>query len=101
MTIECRGDDPAGLYLAILLKERDPARTVRIRTNRRAMSRSLPSITETPIRPCFALRDAELNAEIARLMARFTGIEIVTKNRTVRSEQPYAVLPTDALLQVL
>ncbi|HTK12194.1 MAG TPA: bifunctional salicylyl-CoA 5-hydroxylase/oxidoreductase [Xanthobacteraceae bacterium] len=101
MIVECRGDDPAGLYLALLLKEKDPARTVRIIAPAERYTDPSPQLIETPIRPAFALRDAALNDAVRRHTTRFTGVEIVAKGATIRSEQPYAVVQTAALHEIL
>jgi anthraniloyl-CoA monooxygenase len=93
--------DPAGLYLGILLKRRDPSHVVRF-----ADGAPLPSAPATiicnPLKPRLTLADAETLDAIKPAIVSLDRVSIDAEGRTVEAKGlKYAAIDRTALVQAL
>src|SRR5262245_26691571 len=101
MRVTCVGTDPAGLYLGILLKQRDSSHVVRF-----VDDAPLPSAPATiicnPLKPRLALADAETFDAIKPAIASFDRVSIDAEGRTFETKGlRYATIDRTALVQAL
>jgi anthraniloyl-CoA monooxygenase len=84
MKIACIGTDPAALYLGILLKRRDPSRSIRfIETGGTDPGYVRVSIVCNPLKPRFELEDAETREAIAQVLAKFDKVVVATGDKEI------------------
>src|SRR5262245_60383795 len=101
MQVTCVGTDPAGLYLGILLKRRDPSHVVRFIDDA-----PLPSAPATiicnPLKPRLALADAETFDAIKPAIVPFDRVSIDADGRTFETRGlKYATIDRTALVDAL
>src|SRR5215467_12074347 len=101
MKVTCVGTDPAGLYLGILLKRRDPSHGVRFIDDA-----PLPSAPATiicnPLKPRLVLSDAETFEAVKPTMASFDRVSIDADGRTFETKGlKYATVDRSALIDAL
>jgi anthraniloyl-CoA monooxygenase len=101
MKVTCVGTDPAGLYLGILLKRRDPSHVVRFIDDA-----PLPSAPATiicnPLKPRLALADAETFGAIRPAIVSFERVSIDADGRTFETNGlKYATVDRTALVDAL
>ena len=103
MKITCVGTDPAGLYLAILLKSRHAANDVGvIDTGAPDRDAAPPHILTNPVKPELHLADAGLQAEIMAAASSTRGLRIARDTESVRTNgQPYAIIEPATLVAIL
>src|SRR5215510_1815476 len=97
MKVTCVGTDPAGLYLGILLKRRDPSHVVRF-----VDDAPLPSAPATiicnPLKPRLKLADAETLDAIKPAIVSLDRVSIDADGRTVETRGlKYATIDRTAL----
>ncbi|MEA2937840.1 MAG: anthraniloyl-CoA monooxygenase, partial [Alphaproteobacteria bacterium] len=101
MKVACVGLDPAGLYLGILLKRRDPAHGVRFIEGVEADA-GPASILCNPLRPRLALDDAQTLEELDQELAYFDSVAVKTKARAFETKGlRYAAIDRAALIGIL
>src|SRR5712672_3504229 len=85
MKVTCVGTDPAGLYLGILLKRRDPSHVVRF-----ADGAPLPSAPATiicnPLKPRLTLADAETLDAIKPAIVSLDRVSLDAEGRPVEAK---------------
>src|SRR5499426_684235 len=101
MKVTCVGTDPAGLYLGVLLKRRDPSHVVRFIDDA-----PLPSAPATiicnPLKPRLALADAETLDAIKPAIVPFDRVSIDADGRTFETKGlKYATVDQTALVDAL
>jgi anthraniloyl-CoA monooxygenase len=101
MKITCVGTDPAGLYLGILLKRRNPSHVVRF-----VDGAPLPSPPATiicnPLKPRLTLADAETLDAIKPALVSLDRISIDAEGRTFEAKGlKYATIDRTALIAAL
>jgi anthraniloyl-CoA monooxygenase len=101
MKVTCVGMDPAGLYLGILLKRRDPSHVVRF-----VDGTPLPSAPATiicnPLKPRLALTDPETLDAIKPAIVSFDRVSIDAEGRTFETKGfKYATIDRTLLVQAL
>ena len=101
MKVTCVGTDPAGLYLGILLKRRDPSHGVRFIDDA-----PLPSAPATiicnPLKPRFVLADAETFEAVKPTMVSFDRVSIDADGRTFETKGlKYATVDRSAIIDAL
>src|SRR5215813_12516790 len=101
MKVTCVGTDPAGLYLGILLKRRDPSHVVRF-----VACAPLPPAPATiicnPLKPRLTLSDADTLDAIKPAIMSFDRVSIDAEGRTFETKGlKYATLDRTALVQAL
>ena len=103
MHIAIIGTDPAGLYLASLIKARHPAHEVRIiDTGAPDRTAATPHLLANPVKPEFRLADTGLQAEIMAAACATRGLRLVRDAEDVRTtSQPYTVIAAAALASIL
>ncbi len=103
MKIAIVGTDPAGLYLACLLKSRRPDCTVEIiETGSPDRDAAPPHILTNPVKPELKLADAELGARIMAAASRTQGVVIKRDGELVRTGgQAYAMIRAATLATIL
>ena len=103
MKIACIGTDPAGLYLAALLKSRHPGHEIRIiDTGTPDRAAATPHILANPVKPEFRLTDGALQAEILAAARPMRGVLIRRDGEEVRTTgQPYTVIAAAGLADIL
>src|SRR5581483_9322183 len=103
MQVACLGVDPAGLYLAILLKRNDPAHRVRLIEPIAASTFPDPApLLCNPLKPRLQLKDADVAAAIARELASFDTVEVRAEGREFRTRGlPYAAIERATLSAIL
>src|SRR5262245_29070132 len=79
MKVTCVGTDPAGLYLGILLKRRDPSHVVRIIETPGALLP--PAIVCNPLKPRLKRDDAETQEEMKHAIAWTDKVTVSTDER--------------------
>ena len=94
MKIAIVGTDPAGLYLACLVKARKPDAAITIYdTGAPDRESAPPHILVNPVKPELKLADAELGARIMAAASRTQGVVIRREGETVRTAgQGYATI---------
>ncbi len=85
MKVTCVGIDPAGLYLGILLKRRDPSHVVRFIETPDPTPRPA-SIICNPIRPRLKLTDAETLDDLNQAIAWSDKVTVATDDRAFTTE---------------
>jgi anthraniloyl-CoA monooxygenase len=101
MKVTCIGTDPAGLYLGILLKRRDPSHVVRFIDSGPQPS-AQATIICNPLKPRLTLADAETFEAIKPAIASFDRVSIDAEGRTFETKGlRYATIDRTALLQAL
>jgi len=84
MKVTCVGIDPAGLYLSVLLKRRDPSRVVRIIETPGTV---LPAaILCNPLKPRLKLEDSEAQEELKQAIAWTEKVAVSTDDRTFATD---------------
>ncbi len=84
MRIICIGTDPAGLYLAILLKTRDPSRRVTIiDTGQPVRDGAAPHILTNPVKPELRLTNATVAELIAAQQVGTRGLLVDRDSETI------------------
>ena len=103
MKIAIVGTDPAGLYLACLLKSRRPDCMVEIiDTGSPDRDAAPPHILTNPVKPELKLADAELGARIMAAASRTQGVVIKRDGEMVRTGgQAYAMIRAATLVTIL
>src|SRR5215475_8187604 len=101
MKVTCAGTDPAGLYLGILLKRRDPSHVVRF-----VDGAPLPSAPATiicnPLKPRLTLSDVDTLDAIKPAIMSFDRVSIDAEGRTFETKGlRYATIDRTALVQAL
>src|SRR3954447_19489280 len=101
MKVTCVGMDPAGLYLGILLKRRDPSHVVRF-----VDGAPLPSAPATiicnPLKQRLTLADPETLDAIKPAIVSFDRVSIDAEGRTFETKGlKYATIDRTALVQAL
>jgi len=101
MKVTCVGTDPAGLYLGILLKRRDPSHGVRFIDS--GPQPSIPaSIICNPLKPRLTLADAETLDAIKPAIVSFDRVSIDAEGRTFETKGlKFASIDRTALVQAL
>src|SRR5262249_33464903 len=97
----CVGTDPAGLYLGILLKRRDPSHVVRFLED--APQPAAPAtIICNPLKPRLALADAETFDAIKPAIVSFDRVSIDADGRTFETKGlKYATIDRTVLVNAL
>ena len=107
MKIAIVGTDPAGLYLAILLKQRKTTHggthDVRIiDTGAPDRQASPPHVLVNPVKPELRLADTGLQAEIMAASKSTRGLRIVRDGESAHTDgQAYAIIPAARLVDIL
>src|SRR5436190_10274412 len=101
MKVTCVGMDPAGLYLGILLKRRDPSHVVRL-----VDGAPLPSAPATiicnPLKPRLTLADAETLDTIKPAIVSFDRVSIDAEGQTIEvTGLKYATIDRTAMVAAL
>src|SRR5215468_3045490 len=101
MKVTSVGMDPAGLYLGILLKRRDPSHVVRF-----VDGAPLPSAPATiicnPLKPRLTLADAETLEAIKPAIVSFDRVSVDAEGRTFETKGlKYATIDRIMLLDAL
>jgi anthraniloyl-CoA monooxygenase len=101
MKVTCVGTDPAGLYLGILLKRRDPSLVVRFLDG--GPQPSVPAtIICNPLKPRLTLADAETLDAIKPAIVSFDRVSIDAEGRTFETRGlKYATIDRTMLVQAL
>ena len=101
MKVTCVGTDPAGVYLGILLKRRDPSHVVRF-----VDGAPLPSAPATiicnPLKPRLTLADSATLEALKPVIVSFDRVSIDAEGRTFETKGlKYATIDRTALVQAL
>jgi anthraniloyl-CoA monooxygenase len=98
MRITCIGIDPAGLYLGIGLKRRNPAHVVRFVGS--AAPPAVPAaLICNPLKPRWQLSDAETAAALAPDVIRFDGVAVTARDQRFQTRgMAYASIDPSLLL---
>jgi anthraniloyl-CoA monooxygenase len=101
MRITCIGIDPAGLYLGIRLKRKNPSHVVRF-----FKSTTEPSIPAAlvcnPLKPRWQLKDAETLAILDQDLVRFDRVTVKVRDEQFRTQgMAFASIDSGALLKSL
>jgi anthraniloyl-CoA monooxygenase len=101
MKVTCVGMDPAGLYLGILLKRRDPSHLVRF-VDGSPQPSAPATIICNPIKPRLTLADAETLDAIKPAIVSFDRVSIDVEGRAFETKGlKYASIDRTALVQAL
>src|SRR5215470_19726648 len=101
MKVTCVGMDPAGLYLGILLKRRDPSHVVRF-VDSAPLSSAPASIVCNPLKPRLTLVDTETLEAIRPAIVSFDRVSIDAEGRIFETKGlKYATIDRTALVQAL
>ncbi len=101
MKVTCVGMDPAGLYLGILLKRRDPSHLVRF-VDGSPQPSAPATIICNPLKPRLTLADAETLDAIKPAIVSFDRVSIDAEGRTFETKGlKYATIDRTALVQAL
>src|SRR5215475_8067962 len=101
MKVTCVGMDPAGLYLGILLKRRDPSHAVRF-VDGVPLPSAPAAIICNPLKPRLTLADAETLEAIKPTIVSFDRVSIDAEGRTSETKGlKYATIDRAALVQAL
>jgi anthraniloyl-CoA monooxygenase len=106
MRITCIGIDPAGLYLGVRLKRKNPAHVVRFMESGTAPSvpaRGPPvSVVCNPLKPRWQLEDAETAGALDRDLVRFDRVEVKARDQQFQTRgMAFASIDPDVLTQRL
>jgi anthraniloyl-CoA monooxygenase len=98
MRITCIGIDPAGLYLGIALKRKDPAHEVQFIGS--ATAPSAPgALVCNPLKPRWQLADAETAAILAQDLVRFDRVEVKARDQQFQTHgMTFAAIDPGVLL---
>jgi anthraniloyl-CoA monooxygenase len=100
MKVTCVGTDPAGLYLGILLKRRDPSHLVRFIDS--GPQPCPATIICNPLKPRLTLADTETFEAIKPAIVSFDRVSIDAEGRSFETKGlRYATIDRTALLQAL
>jgi anthraniloyl-CoA monooxygenase len=98
MKVTCVGSDPAGIYLGILLKRRDPSHVVRF-VDDAALASAPASIICNPLKPRLTLVDTETLEAIKPAIVSFDRVRIDVEGRTFETDGfKYATIDRTALV---
>jgi anthraniloyl-CoA monooxygenase len=101
MKVTCVGMDPAGLYLGILLKRRDPSHVVRF-VDGAPLPSAPATIIRNPLKPRLTLADPETLDAIKPAIVSFDRVSIDAEGRTFETRGlKYATIDRTALVQAL
>src|SRR5262245_37486301 len=101
MKVTCVGTDPAGLYLGILLKRRDPSHVVRF-VDDAPLPTAPATIICNPLKPRLALADAETFDAIKPAIVSFDHVRIDADGQTFETRGlKYATVDRTALVDAL
>ena len=103
MKVAVVGTDPAGLYLAVLLKARSPGHDIRIiETGTPDRDAAPPHILANPVKPELRLADDAVHAEIMAAARAMRGIRLRRDGAEIATTgQPYTVIEAAALAGIL
>ena len=101
MKVTCVGMDPAGFYLGILLKRRDPSHAVRF-IDTGPQPSAPATIICNPLKPRLTLADAETLEAIKPAIVSFDRVSVDAEGRTFETKGlKYATIDRTALVQAL
>src|SRR5215813_10940557 len=101
MKVTCVGMDPAGLYLGILLKRRDPSHAVRF-IDTGPQPSAPATIICNPLKPRLTLADTGTLEAIKPAIVSFDRVSIDAEGRTFATKGlKYATIDRAALAQAL
>src|SRR6266576_1906099 len=101
MKVTCVGTDPAGLYLGILLKARDPSHVVRF-VDRAPLPAAPATFICNPLKPRLTLTDAATLDAIKPAFVSFERVGINAEGRTFEVKGlKYATIDRTALVAAL
>src|SRR5262245_29108236 len=101
MKVTCVGTDPAGLYLGILLKRRDPSHLVRF-VDDAPLPAAPATIICNPLKSRLTLADAETFDAIKPAIVSFDRVSIDADGRTFETRGlKYATIDRAALVDAL
>jgi anthraniloyl-CoA monooxygenase len=102
MKLTIVGTDPAGLYLAILLKRRDPSHVVRIVEDPYAATHEPASLVCNPLKPRLKLADAEIQADVDQALVDIDKVTVNTENHNFETRGlRHATIDPGALTRLL
>jgi anthraniloyl-CoA monooxygenase len=106
MRITCIGTDPAGLYLGIRLKRKDPSHAVRFIENAGAppgpATRILAALVGNPLKPRWQIEDAETLAALDQDTVRFDRVVIKARDQEFQTRGlAFAAIDADVLQERL
>ena len=85
MKVTCVGTDPAGLYLGILLRRRDPSHIVRF-VDDTPLPSAPAAIICNPLKPRLTLADTETLDAIKPAIVHFDCVSIDAEGRTFETK---------------
>src|SRR5690348_10110085 len=101
MKVTCVGTDPAGLYLGILLKRRDPSHVVRF-VDSGPQASAPATIICNPLKPRLTLADTETLEAIKPAIVSLDRVSIDVEGRVFETKGlKYATIDRTALVQAL
>jgi anthraniloyl-CoA monooxygenase len=106
MRITCIGVEPAGLYLGIRFKRKNPSHVVRFVESTAAPIMPAPCIPTTlvcnPLKPRWQLKDAETLAVLDQALVRFDRITVKVRDQQLQTQGlPFASIDAGVLLASL
>jgi anthraniloyl-CoA monooxygenase len=104
MRITCIGIEPAGLYLGIRLKRKDPSHVVSfLAATAPAPAISMPAfLLCNPLKPQWRLKDAETLALLNQDLIRFDRVVVTARDQQFQTRgMAFASIDSDTLLQGL
>jgi len=103
MRITCIGIDPAGLYLGIRLKRKNPAHVVRFIADAETAAPFMPTpLVCNPLKPRWRLKDAQTRAAVNRNLVRFDRVVVKARDQQLQSQgMAFASVDAGALLDGL
>ena len=102
MRITCIGIDPAGLYLGIRLKRKDPSHVVRFIADARPTSGIPASLVCNPLKPQWRLKDAEARAALDQGLVRFDRVMVKARAQQFQTQgMAFASIDSGVLLEGL
>src|SRR6476646_2881359 len=100
MKVTCVGTDPAGLYLGILLRRKDPSIVVRFVDT--GATDIVPPIVCNPLKARLALADTQVRDELDGALVYFDKVAVDADGRRFASKGfKYAAVDPAALLDIL
>ncbi len=103
MKIACVGTDPAGLYLAVLLKSRNPDANITVYDTGLPKRRgAAPHILTNPVKPELHLENEAIKSRIMAAAIHTRGVSVRRDAELIRSPgQAYTIIEAERLAEIL